>query len=107
MDKDFKDVGSGDDTSECYIITISESRRRIVWCAVLVVCVCGACVALWCVALWAGLLLLLVCMCVVLRPVVCCNVAILRRILEALWRTSAARVGLLVDTYNDAQQRLR
>ena len=44
MDKDFKDVGSGDDTSECYIITISESRRRIAWCAVLLVCVCGECV---------------------------------------------------------------
>ena len=69
MDKDVKDVGSGDDTSECYIITISERRRRVVWFAVLVVCVC-------------------------VRAVVCCSVAILRRILEALWRTSAARVGL-------------
>ena len=59
MDKDFKDVGSGDDTSECYIITISERRRRIVWCAVLVVCVCGECV----VRVWLCGVLLCGCVC--------------------------------------------
>ena len=66
--------------------------------------VCGVCVVLWCVALLC-LLLMLVCTCVVLcvvRAVVCYSVAILRRFLEALWQTSAARVGSPLHTYSEA-----
>ena len=72
MVRDVKDVGSGDDTSECGTITALESRTRIVWC--------GACV----------------------RAVLCYSVAILRRFLEALWQASTARVASPLDTYSDA-----
>ena len=63
------------------------------------VCVCGVCVSakvcVVCVALR------------VLSAVLCSSVALCPRFLDALWSTSAARVGSPLDTYRDAQQIIR
>ena len=55
----------------------------------------------WCVAVLVCLLLMLVCMCVVLRVM---RAAKFRRVLDVVWQTSATRVGSQLARYSDASQ---